>query len=317
MIVTDRDSFSPQVLEKTLTTGVGHSRIETEQENCTRCAVDFVIALADGWPLVATDQIPLAPEFVRSTDGIRRQVHQTSRIDRTRGRLPDAGARITVSIRVWPQLSSPTVFSPSSRPSSSCVRHASRSSWSPNQATVPIPLPGCRRPDACGNLLDRLHTEHWSERREYHVEVVPSCGRTPSADSPLINVIHDPDRLGRRGYLSQCLGHRPRCPPAPTSCNWCAPRGRAGRLRSKASTLSRTRATTSSTTSATATMHLSKTLFVLNLLAFFMHQIFQLVDGLYQRVRTFFSSRRRRSGTRCAPPSGCFCSARGIRCWCA
>ena len=38
--------------------------------------------------------------------------------------------------------------------------------------------------------------------------------------------------------------------------------------------------------------HLSEALFVLNLLAFFMHQIFELVDGLYQRVRTFFSSRR-------------------------
>ena len=38
-------------------------------------------------------------------------------------------------------------------------------------------------------------------------------------------------------------------------------------------------------------------MFTLNLLAFFMHQIFELVDvptwtGLYQRVRTFFSSRR-------------------------
>ena len=31
---------------------------------------------------------------------------------------------------------------------------------------------------------------------------------------------------------------------------------------------------------------------MVNLLAFFMHQIFELVDGLYQRVRTFFSSRR-------------------------
>ncbi|MCY4440434.1 MAG: hypothetical protein OXE53_09540, partial [Deltaproteobacteria bacterium] len=29
-----------------------------------------------------------------------------------------------------------------------------------------------------------------------------------------------------------------------------------------------------------------------NLLAFFMHQIFELVDGLYQRVHTFFFSRR-------------------------
>ena len=38
--------------------------------------------------------------------------------------------------------------------------------------------------------------------------------------------------------------------------------------------------------------HLPEAFFVLNLLAFFMHQIFQLVDGLYQRVRTFFSSRR-------------------------
>ena len=38
--------------------------------------------------------------------------------------------------------------------------------------------------------------------------------------------------------------------------------------------------------------HLSETFFVLNLLAFFMHQIFELVDGLYQSVRAGFSSRR-------------------------
>ena len=38
--------------------------------------------------------------------------------------------------------------------------------------------------------------------------------------------------------------------------------------------------------------HLSEAFFTLNLLAFFMHQIFELVDGLCQRVRTFLSSRR-------------------------
>ena len=38
--------------------------------------------------------------------------------------------------------------------------------------------------------------------------------------------------------------------------------------------------------------HLSEAFFTLNLLAFFLHQIFDLVDGLYQQVRTFFSSRR-------------------------
>ena len=38
--------------------------------------------------------------------------------------------------------------------------------------------------------------------------------------------------------------------------------------------------------------HLSEAFFVLNLLAFFMRQIFELLDGLYQQVRAGFSSRR-------------------------
>jgi hypothetical protein len=38
--------------------------------------------------------------------------------------------------------------------------------------------------------------------------------------------------------------------------------------------------------------YLSEAFFVLNLLAFFMHQIFELVDGLYQLARGTFSSRR-------------------------
>ena len=38
--------------------------------------------------------------------------------------------------------------------------------------------------------------------------------------------------------------------------------------------------------------HLSAAFFVLNLLAFFLHQIFELADGLYQRVRAGFGSRR-------------------------
>lgn len=38
--------------------------------------------------------------------------------------------------------------------------------------------------------------------------------------------------------------------------------------------------------------HLSEAFFVLNVLAFFMHQIFSLVDQLYQRARATFSSRR-------------------------
>ena len=38
--------------------------------------------------------------------------------------------------------------------------------------------------------------------------------------------------------------------------------------------------------------HLWEAFFLLNLLAFFLHQISELVDGLYQRVRAGFGSRR-------------------------
>ena len=54
MIVTDRDSYRLQILENTLTTGAGTRRIETEQENCTRCTADFVAALAEGRPPAVT-----------------------------------------------------------------------------------------------------------------------------------------------------------------------------------------------------------------------------------------------------------------------
>ena len=48
MMVTDRDSYRLQILEGTLTTGADTESIESEQENCTRCTVDFVAALEQG-----------------------------------------------------------------------------------------------------------------------------------------------------------------------------------------------------------------------------------------------------------------------------
>ena len=63
---------------------------------------------------------------------------------------------------------------------------------------------------------------------------------------------------------------------------------RAARLRTKANTL-KNQGYHLEHNFGHGHQHLSETLFVLNLLAFFMHQIFELVDGLYQRVR---SSRR-------------------------
>ena len=86
------------------------------------------------------------------------------------------------------------------------------------------------------------------------------------------------------------------CPPPTTSSNWCAPRGRVNFIRWKIenegfNTL-KNQGYHLKHNFGHGDRHLSEALFVLNLLAFFMHQIFELVDGMYQRVRTFFSSRR-------------------------
>ena len=82
------------------------------------------------------------------------------------------------------------------------------------------------------------------------------------------------------------------CPPPTTSCNWCAPRGRVGSIENEAFNTLKNQGYHLKHNFGHGDRHLSEALFVLNLLAFFMHQIFELVDGLYQRVRTFFSSRR-------------------------
>ena len=50
LIVTDRDSYRVQLLENTITTGSGTQDIETEQENCARCTIDFITAVSEGRP---------------------------------------------------------------------------------------------------------------------------------------------------------------------------------------------------------------------------------------------------------------------------
>ena len=50
MIVTDLDSYRLQIMDHTLTTGAGTQTVDSEQENCARCTVDFVTALAQGRP---------------------------------------------------------------------------------------------------------------------------------------------------------------------------------------------------------------------------------------------------------------------------
>ena len=141
-----------------------------------------------------------------------------------------------------------------------------------------------------GNLLDRFHSEHRGERREYQwVTELPLNG---SPDAPRINfiqfrIVEDSGKVNYRNAWVTDL--------VPTSAN-IVQLVRAARARWKIenegfNTL-KNQGYHLEHNFGHGHQHLSETLFVLNLLAFFMHQIFELVDGLYQRVRTFFSSRR-------------------------
>ena len=140
-----------------------------------------------------------------------------------------------------------------------------------------------------GNLLDRHHTVHRGKRHEYEwVTGVPLNG---SPDAPLINfiqfrIIKDGEVKYRNAWVTDLV---------PTTDN-IVQLVRAARARWKIenegfNTL-KNQGYHLKHNFGHGDRHLSEALFVVNLLAFFMHQIFELVDGMYQRVRTFFSSRR-------------------------
>ena len=140
-----------------------------------------------------------------------------------------------------------------------------------------------------GNLLDRHHTVHCGKRHEYEwVTGVPLNG---SPDAPRINfiqfrIIKDGEVKYRNAWVTDLV---------PTTDN-IVQLVRAARARWKIenegfNTL-KNQGYHLKHNFGHGDRHLSEALFVVNLLAFFMHQIFELVDGMYQRVRTFFSSRR-------------------------
>ena len=141
-----------------------------------------------------------------------------------------------------------------------------------------------------GNLLNRHHTVHRGERREY--EWVTDMPLNGNPDSPLINfiqfrIVEDSGKVTYRNAWVTDL--------VPTTAN-IAQLVRAARARWKieneAFNTLKNQGYHLKHNFGHGDQHLSEAFFVLNLLAFFLHQIFDLVDGLYQQVRTFFSSRR-------------------------
>ena len=140
-----------------------------------------------------------------------------------------------------------------------------------------------------GNLLNRHATDHRGERREY--EWVTDLPLNGQPDSPLINFIRF--RIVKAGKITYRTAW---VTDLVSTTDNIAQLVRAGRARWKIenegfNTL-KNQGYDLEHNFGHGHQHLSEAFFVLNLLTFFMHQIFELVDGLYQRVRTFFSSRR-------------------------
>ena len=195
--------------------------------------------------------LPLAPEFVRNSDGkggkYRKQDCEIN-----------AGYRMLERLRAdYPRMAA-IIVADSLYSKQSFVEQLTAGRFSfllvakpGDHSNLYKDVDGLRR----GNLLNRHHTVHRGERREYEwvTDLVPTTDniaqlvRAARARWKIEN--EGFNTLKNQGYhLEHNFGH--------------------------------------------GDQHLSEAFFVLNLLAFFMHQIFDLVDGLYQRVRTFFSSRR-------------------------
>ena len=230
--------------------------------------------------------LPLAPEFVRNSDGKGSQYHKQDcelaaghrMLQRLRGDYPRMAA-IIVADSLY-----------SKQPFVERLRAARFSfllvAQEGDHESLYQDVDGLRR----GNLLDRLHTHHRGTRHEYEwVTDVPLNG---SRNAPRINFIEF--RIvadsGKVNYHSAWVTDL-----VPTADN-IVQLVRAARARWKIenegfNTL-KNQGYHLEHNFGHGHQHLSEALFTLNLLAFFMHQIFELVDGLYQRVRTFFSSRR-------------------------
>ena len=229
--------------------------------------------------------LPLAPEFVRNSDGKGGKYHkQDCEIN--------AGYRMLQRLRAdYPRMAA-IIVADSLYSKQPCIEQLTAGRFSfllvakpGDHKSLYEDVDGLRR----GNLLNRHHTVHRGERREY--EWVTDLPLNGQPDSPLINfiqfrIVKNGKVTYRNAWVTDLV---------PTTDN-IAQLVRAARARWKIenegfNTL-KNQGYHLEHNFGHGDQHLAEAFFVLNLLAFFMHQIFELVDGLYQRVRTFFSSRR-------------------------
>ena len=163
------------------------------------------------------------------------------------------------------------------------------------------------------NLLDRHTTEHRQERREY--EWITDLPLNANPNSPHINFIRLRIVKAGKTYENAWVTDL-----TPTSAN-IVQLVRAARARWKIenegfNTL-KNQGYHLEHNFGHGDQHLSEAFFTLNLIAFFIHQIFELVDGLYQRVRTLLQFPPRVLGRGALRLPAVSVYPPGTKCWCA
>ena len=147
--------------------------------------------------------LPLAPEFIRNSDGKGDEYHKQDC-------EMNAGHRMLERLRAdYPRMAA-IIVADSLYSKQPCVEKLTAGRFSfllvakpGDHKSLYQDVDGLRR----GNLLDRHHTVHRGKRHEY--EWVTDLPLNGSPDSPRINFIQFRDHQARRGEISQCLGHRP------------------------------------------------------------------------------------------------------------
>ena len=229
--------------------------------------------------------LPLAPEFIRNSDGRGGEYHkQDCEIN--------AGYRMLQRLRSdYPRMAA-IIVADSLYSKQPFVEKLTAGRFSfllvakpGDHKSLYQDVDGLRR----GNLLDRHHTVHRGKRHEY--EWVTGLPLNGSPDSPRINFIQF--RIIKNGEVNYRNAWVTDLVPTTDNIVQLVRAGRARwKIENEAFNTLKNQGYHLKHNFGHGDRHLSEALFVLNLLAFFMHQIFELVDGMCQRVRTFFSSRR-------------------------
>ena len=229
--------------------------------------------------------LPLAPEFIRNSDG------KGGKYDKQDCEI-NAGYRMLERLRGdYPRMSA-IIVADSLYSKQPCVEELTAKRFSfllvakpGDHKSLYEDVDGLRR----HNLLDRHHTEHRGVRHEYEwVTGLPLNGKP---DAPLINFILF--RIVEGGKATHTNVWVTDLVPTIDNIVQLVRAARARwKIENETFNTLKNQGYHLEHNFGHGDQHLSEAFFTLNLLAFFMHQIFQLVDGLYQRVRTLFSSRR-------------------------